>query len=425
MDDHLKQNEGVPKFIRILIILLAFSSPLGIIQTSGYSIFFLMCLITIICLVVFRGTIKIDNLFFLFILLLFVTTIYAHINPINSAWTNRATKGFISMVLIAFVYFLMNGDTHKTELISAFRKGIGWIINVNIFWAVLQVIMYKLKTVDINTIIFVDNLHVAEIGSKFYKGTTLVASGLHWHPANLAPLLVLGLLLNEKVWYKAIIIAVTLLTFSSTAILGVGVCLFLEILFNSHSSLTTHNYRTITKKNLIGFFIGFLFLIVVLIILIKTGFTSQLADVTESVTAKFNLTSTDASANAHMDYYRYLPTILNNTPILKTIFGYGYGCSGYAYSMLLGQYTYLDTWAVESDVVNNVLGMGILNSFLLYTWIAFIGIKGAKLNYKYLIFIIVVIIQGVTYNIQFDWVILLMCILSTSIKNNVDFFSER
>lgn len=426
MNDYSTKNKNLSIGIRILIVCLALSSPLGILQIDGYSIFFIMGIITIIFLFIFQSTIKIDKLFLLYVLLLLGTTFYAYTNPINSAWMHRASKGFISILIITLVYFLISGVSSHKDIIREFRKGIIWAININIFWAILQVLFYRMKGININQLIFVDTLHTTENIGKFVKGTTLVASGLHWHPANLAPLLVLGLLLNKKIWYKAIIILVTVLTFSSTAILGVIVCVGLQFIFNSHTYVKTFKNKRITIKNVLELFAGTVLLAVVVIVFIKFNFKEQIVDVITNLSAKLNVSgTTDASANAHMDYYRYLPKILRDTPILKVILGYGYGCSGYVYSMLLGQYTFLDTWAVESDIINNILGMGILNSLVIYTWIVRIGIKGFKIDYRYLIFVVVILIQGVTYNIQFDWIILLLCVMAASIKNNINFFSDR
>lgn len=421
------QMSVVPSHFRSrLITLLAFFAPLTIIQIKGYTIFFFLLIISSLLLLFSRNSaFLIDKVFFLILILLLFTTIMAYIDSIGPTWQKRALKGFLTLALIGFVYFLIGGSERTQDYVVHFRKGIMLAINLNLIWSILQVALYQLFHIDLNTLLFVDKLHMVETGSM-YRGDLLVATGLHWHPGNLAPLLVIGFLLNRRLWYRLIIIVVALFSYSSTCILGVAVCIGLEFVFTFINSTKnkTQNKRSSVAR-LVSFILEVTLALILVILVIKLNLFERFSVVLNNFMTKISLSGTDTSSGVHLRYYQLLPQILGNISLPKAIFGFGYGCSGYLYTLMVGQYANLESWSVESDFVNNVLGMGILNTIIFYLWYLSIAIRGIKIDYKYFILITAIFIQGFAYNVQFDWVILTICILILSIKQHWNFFDAK
>lgn len=406
-----------------LILLLGLVSPLAIISINGYSIFFYMLLICGVTLFIANnGVLKIDLLFSVFIFILFLTTVFSYLNSIGRPWERRSLKGFLTIMLIAIVYFLLNGNRNKIALLYEFRKGIKWSININVFWSLLQIFFAQTLGIDLNTLIFVDKLHLVTIGSA-YRGSFLVATGLHWHPANLAPLLLLGFLLDKRLWYRLLLLGVAILSYNSTNILGIILCIFFSIGFWLLQKRRQKGSLRLTANELVLTIFNICIIIILLVSVVKSGLIDRFGEVVGNFVSKISFDGSDSSSSVHLSYYQLLPSILEKMPISKLLLGYGYGCSGYWYSVITGQYSFFDTWAVESDVINNILGLGFLNSIALYLWIFFIGIKGKKINKKCFFFIFILFIQGFSYNVLFDWVIFLLCILKISISSNFDFFN--
>ena len=113
-----------------------------------------------------------------------------------------------------------------------------------------------------------------------------------------------------------------------------------------------------------------------------------------------------------MNYYILIPDIIMNNNFINALFGYGLECSGYIYSKMYGQYVG-SVWVIESDIVNTLLNVGIIG-FVIYYWIIyriFFVVKANKNKNKYRLFIVVILLSGITYNIQFNWTFLLILML--------------
>ena len=422
--DYLEQSMAHPQFKEQLVTILAFFSPLTIIQFGGYPIFFILLMVTCVALVISKENIfLIDRLFFIIVLILLFTTILSYTNSIGSDWEKRALKGWITIAMICFIYFLISGSKNTVSYLSCFRRGLVWAINFNLFWSILQILLFQIFNIELNTLIFVNTLHMIDIESM-YRGGTMVATGLHWHPGNLAPLLVLGFVMNRRLWYRFLIVIVALFSYNSTCILGVSLCIVLEVIFSILNNKNKRKRKNFSVGKMFSILLGLSLIIALLVIVNKFDFYDRFSVVISNFINKASFSGTDNSSAVHLRYYQLLPQILAHTPLIKLIFGFGYGCSGYLYTLTIGQYAELSTWAVESDFVNNVLGLGFINTVLFYLWYLSVGIKGIRINYKYFIVILTIFVQGFSYNVQFDWVILTVCMLALSVKQHRDFFSE-
>ena len=72
-----------------------------------------------------------------------------------------------------------------------------------------------------------------------------------------------------------------------------------------------------------------------------------------------------------------------------------------------------------------MLSTGIVGFVLYYSWIIRIIVKGFKINWKYSACIIIILIQGITYEIQMDWVLIFEMFMTIAIKNKIDIFKIK
>ena len=67
----------------------------------------------------------------------------------------------------------------------------------------------------------------------------------------------------------------------------------------------------------------------------------------------------------------------------------------------------IGNWAIESDIMDKLYSLGIVGFVLYYTFLSKILIRGYKIDKKYTIVTLAIIIQGFGYNVQWDYIFLI------------------
>lgn len=357
---------------------------------------------------------EIDVHYLLISFLVIISTLGAIYNNWGESWKRAALFNVLFYIIYAALCCFQGMFSKKS--INAFREGLKISICVQAMWGTIQYILWEGYRVDINTIFFTDILSMVNEASQFKFGE-LNISGLAWHPINMAPTLILGYCLFNKWYTKGILIISALFTNNSTVLIGVTVCLILDLYFNFYRK------RIVLKRSTVIAFLSIVFIIS--LIVYKT-------DIVEKIFSSFTYLSgritgnfdDGGSADAHMRYYTSIPQVIEMSSAYQILFGYGEGTSGYTMGILFGQYTHLKSWVVESDFVNILINKGIIGFALFYYWLIKIAIKGKRIDNKYFICIFSMIICGITYNVQFDWVLIVEIIMSLSIRLNMNFFEN-
>ena len=102
-----------------------------------------------------------------------------------------------------------------------------------------------------------------------------------------------------------------------------------------------------------------------------------------------------------------LPEGLRMAGPLQLLFGYGPECSGYVGTTLLGVYKG-QKWVLECDYMNLFYSYGLLGVLLRYIWYIHATIRASRQNSAIWVFALAFGIMGISYNIQFNWVILFL-----------------
>ena len=132
--------------------------------------------------------------------------------------------------------------------------------------------------------------------------------------------------------------------------------------------------------------------------------------------------SSDTSSAAHMSYYTLYPQIVRNNGWIASAFGTGYASSGFSITSINGQYAGLQHWVVESDFIDILVSRGVIGFISYYVFLLYIGFKGKKIDYRYIVAIAVIMIQGITYNVQFEYLFFIELLMFGSIKLKINFF---
>ena len=402
------------KVKNILIELVGLTASWTIIRFGDNSAFKII-LLSLIIVSVLGLHIKINKyncnpLFYLMYVCMILTLCLSVAFPIGTIWIKQE---YIQFFWISFyVLFYLLASAYSDSQILIFYKGfiIGSVIQL--LWEIIQYLIYTIAGIDINMTFF----------STFYSRSYMKeggfgASGLAWHPSNLAPLLVV-LFWTTNNWYlKAAVIVASILSNNSTVIICVFVCLFINII------LVKKEKVQIKKRSIIFAFIAVVMLVV---LLFKTNLLSITNDRVSFIYQRlFGGYYDGGSTDAHIRYYTSIPTVVMKFPLIKILFGFGEGCSGFVMTSLFGQYSNTGAWALECDVVNILWNKGIIGFVLFYGWLTSIIRRGWKINHKYSYILIAIIVGGIFYNIQYDWVIILEIILDIAIYKRIDLFSEN
>lgn len=413
----MKKKEMTMRY-QWLIYFMIVSSSMVVLQISRRTVF-------LILQILFCGLIAFQEKKIVFIkhkaincmfLGIFLSAVSACISDIPYSYKKAAVAMTIFLIpLYLTVSYICSLLRENKKLINIIRQAIKVMCIIQLAWIPLQYITYNFLNVDINQKIFVEILECVE-NATFIRDWKWHPSGLSWHSAILAPMFVIAFVLFENIYMRTLIIFDAIICGNSTAVIGVGICAVLLLYFY----LNKTKARIRIKKELL--FIFGIFGIIVVCVVYKMGIWEVLVERLVHLFIRLFSEQKDASTAAHFAYFTDYGIVFKNSSLLQILFGYGYGCSGFPYSMMYDRYTELANWAVECDVMDILVSRGIFGFIAHYYMLFFICYKGYKINYRYMAMIIPIIIQGIGYNVQWDYVLFIELILFLTIILKINFF---
>lgn len=396
-----------------LFFLLGLFSSLQLVEVFGKTIFTWLLLLTVAFY--FFTEKKIRFRFTVFTLYMVSITLTECINlfsPVGSAWKSRSINAYILLWLVFFTFQYIR--LQPIEVWKAFLGGLYQSCVIQVVWCYLQMLFYHIFHLDINKLIFTDFMHVQETTSYFRKGH-LVINGITSNAGMLAPVFIIGMMMTNNALLKAAIAALCLLSGNSSLIIGI----FVYFLLSGVKQWKKIQVNRIRKGHIL---IGTGLLAAVCVVLsfrsefaLLDRFQELFVYFIDRIISIFRQNITDGSTFAHVRYYTAIPYILSNTDLITNLFGYGLGCAGIPYSLLFHQYTTL-IWIPESDFVAYLFNGGIAGVLLYYIFLARIVMRGIRLDYKYFVGMVSLIMVGFFYGIQLNWVILFELILYELMK---------
>lgn len=300
--------------------------------------------------------------------------------------------GTVSTIVVDALYglfFFLFLPVGRRKLVRNYLNGVYAASIIQLFYCMLQIVFEHLTDTSLNEMVFNQ------------ASWNDVISGFCWHPSNLAPLFVYGCVMTTSPMVKLLFLGVSLLIGNRTAVLGVAVCMLLQLAVYLY---VNRNRLAVSKVT----FICIICAVVALFIAIR--YTSM-GDV---IKAKFaNLldkTRRDISSDAHVYYWISLPKLIPAVAdwnFLYPFFGVGSGNSGYVMTRSINMYPGI-RWVIECDYVNDFWSYGLFGFLARYLFYFSNVIKSIKVDLRYLVFFASFFLMGITYNVMYGWCLLLV-----------------
>ena len=407
-----------------LIFFWGVVGPMPLLEIAGLSFFSVF-----IVLVMFYGIIKSKKVFIgkernvliyaLLTLLAPISALRCLISDMPAVWKNEQIKNII-WYIIYFVVFAMYANRRNFHKLKAYFYGVFLSGLIQLVWGYFQLFIYNITGKSLNDIIFIDLLNVSRGFATQYKGNTIALSGMCWNAANMAPLMVFLYCFTSSPFIKIAIILLSLLSGSRTVLVGIVICVVVE-------GIQWFKKKRISSKKLIGLFVTTPILVmgIVFFLIFKQGLMSNMLEKMSTLLDSFSTQhmSQEGSAFVHIRYITSIGDIVQRSGIINSLFGYGLGCSGYPFALYYHQWGGISggAWSTECDYTYYIWGTGLIAFVIRYVWYMKNCIKSKNVNPGYFLFFISYFIQALTYNVSFNWNLLLILFLIVYITYHEDF----
>lgn len=392
----------------ILMYLLGLFSTWQILQFAGFSLSTWLTVLTAGYLVLTRGFSHFRRDWLLTAMLLSVVATFgiSMTAAIPAGYVKASISGTAQWIFIFIicVYMRRSNDDRCT---SSFFRGLDLSCKVQIIWCLLQIVCNYTLHQNLNALVF------SSLLSDPSTQLTSTVTGLHWHVANMTPILVYLYFRQRSLVWKVLCLIVVFFTQSTTAIIGILLCVFFSVLVFCKRILRSSDH-TIAYKTVSVILAGIFGAIVISPLLIPKAW-GVISYLLERLYQIAHPSPGHESSAVHFNYYRFLPDILSQLPAHQILAGSGIGTSGYRFTQFL--YQFPDAiWIVESDPVNLILSQGILGCLLHYLFIGFTAWRLVRRGHSNLACALaVLVVCGFAYNNQFLWVQLVEFMLYCSV----------
>ena len=386
-----------------LLFFLGLVSTWQILEFAGFSLSTLMTLLTLGYLILTRGMdFRKDPLLLLLIPACVITTGVSLFAQLPAGYTKAAITGFVQRLAVLLTCLYACRDDRKGG--DAFFEGFTLSCYVQLGWCIAQLLLYKVASVDLNQLLF------SNLGqTSHYRGGTLVCTGLHWHAANLIPILVFVYFHRPSLVTKGLSILVALGSKKATGIIAVILCLGMDAVLFVWRTLADRQCSI--PRRIAAWLVAALCLLLVASPVLLPKVRSVLDYLLLRLYQAKNPSLGNESSAVHLSYYTLLPLILTNIPLHEVIFGSGIGTSGWRFTQFNGQYPD-KIWTVESDFTNILLSLGIVGLLLhIALFVLLIRRLAKEKQTGWICTLLVLVICGIAYSNQFLWVLLVELML--------------
>lgn len=402
-----------------LLFWYGFVATMPIIQILGMTVFTWYTLGMVVFLLASKmNCLKIQNKVIVFIAITIstmVSSIMCLMGNLPNMWKASQLKDCIWQIcyLIIFIAYCNKGQFKKCIF---YIKGIYYSALFQMGWGILQLATYAVTQISINKLLFYDILHVQEAAYIQTRGNSIALTGLCWNAGNIAPLLVIAYTFSKSTWIKIFVVLFSLLSGSRTALLGVAVCIMIDIFF-----FLIQYKKRVSPKIIMG--IIFSLILCGVVLLFNREWASIILNKVSETLSSFSVgyLKTQSSSRIHSRYWKTIFQVMEWNPLINNLFGYGSNCSGYPFAILYNQYAD-HAWTVECDFIGYLWNYGFIGFILWYAWYLFEIIRGLKIDKKYFILFGGFLVEGIAYNITFNWCYVFLLMLFIQIMYKRDAF---
>lgn len=385
-------------FIGIFSTLGAFMINIGGFETAITNVF----IIIVLGLQLLKRRINIKN-YKIPLIILFFTMIISSISSmynLESVWVSESINSTLKVIMFLMPFTILFMDKELLFYRKEFFRGLLASCYIQVIWEILQVVLWNLKTISLNEIVF-GKILKQEISHTwtFISDGRFRPSGVSWEPANLGLSLVIGYVLCNSKYSKILFSIGIFLSTSRTAII---VWVLVNCIYILKYRPISFNRKKIRMKYLDLFIIlGGMILGLIFLLYFSENIINIIQPIIHGISTTFEKLDlsgmkSDASANMHGLYYLKYIDIIKNTSLFQLIFGYGTATAGFPYSEYLNIYTYLPYWNPESDFITILIGNGMLGA-VTYYWFMIKNLKYNENDSKAFLSIVTILIAGLFY----------------------------
>ena len=410
------------KFIILILKLMLLFSTFTLFKIGDISYFIVFQLIFCLVSIILYKSISMvhSKLLYLYFAEMFLSMLSGIIWNFSESYKKAAI--FMSLLLLLTLIssmYISRLIKNNPQYVNVITDMIRIALIIQCCWIIIQFLIHATTGIDINEFVFVKMLHTTDDAS-FVRAWVWYPAGLCHHPAVLAPLFVMGICLFKNPIGKALVTVASVLCGNSTAMLGVIAVIIYEVASNLNKK---NIIKKIKKKQLIIFTIG---IIGLFFLVFKTNITDGIVERTNHLIERIALgAESDSSTKAHIQYYLDYIDIARKSNLFQLLFGCGEGCSGMWASLMYDRYSSLGNWSIECDFINILVNRGIVGFMLYYMFLIQIALRGRKINAKYTIVMAVIIFQGLTYNVQWNYILMIEIFMYCAICYKIDIFDNR
>ena len=421
MNKELKRNinNANMQVVKLIIILGAFFfASMTILQIKGVTLSIVFQILFIIIALVNGDNLRIDGMEWIVYIgaSLLITTIFAYSNDHMKESYRGTAVYMLVLILPTIVFALLLNSIVDCKMVYAIRKSIIIMANIQSFCGIMQYIFFKVFNIDIIALLGREILGLENVNTALRDGTISV-SGLSFHAAVLAPLIAILFFMNASIINRMLAIILAVLSGNSTALIVLFACICISSIYG-----LIGKDRHISRKTCL---LVFCLVLLIISLAIKYDLFMLFRFRVDRLLNRVVGGNVDASTIAHKRYFTEIFNVIFRGSIMRFLFGYGEGCSGYPFSLWYYQYRSLWNWAVECDVINILLSRGVVGFIAYYGFLLSIVRKGFSIDKRYSFITLAIMAGGFTYNIQFEWVFLIMVLFYVCINNGINLFEKR
>ncbi len=400
------------------MLIFGFFAPAPIISFFSITayVWFLMIVLLSILLYSFKYKLiisrKFDKIYLLYVMAVVVSTVICA-RRMEKDWKIDLVTLSIQFLAVLIIYVFLDG-INDSKLPMAFVKGVYVSAVVQMIWGYLQIFFYFIH-IDLNSLIFEKILHMyTGEASQISETWGIKVSAFCWNAGNFAPLMIFGYVFSKNIYLKLMFICISIVSGSRTLMIGMIICICTKLIRKLFVREKLSYRKCIILSTIIILMISFC-LINSDMVIDKIEKSANLLNVIKNY-------STEGSTNTHARYLLEVGNITEKNDLLSNLFGYGPGCSGYAFVKWFDFYSNIGKWSIECDYINCLWNYGYIGAILYYIWLLKNMIKCKKIDSNYIILFITFLIMGFMYNITFNWVLLLYIMMFVLAKEKASIF---
>lgn len=400
--------------VKSISYILGIFSTIQILSLANVTVFnYLLLFFVIVFFVRLKLNVKLDC-FFLVSIVLSLTTIVLSVSSdlLTCSFIKNAFNSGIIYLVCLLVYLVFKSNLKSS---FSFYKGFKVSCYLTLFWCFLQIICFYLFSFNLNVVVFYDLL---KIPYSQFSEDSFHPTGFYLHRAILLPIF-LFLFFSSKNLFVIVSVSIIAVLSKSTTLI---ILLFLSFILLYLSQII--NLRRLYSPKFISYTLIFIFAFI--LILLSTNYVQDVVfyvfeRITDSTSNK-----ADNSSVVHFLYYYNFPVIFYDIGFIYELLGSGFGTSGFFYTLFNGQYRDMSYWIVESDYINIIINQGLIGAVVFYSFLIRLCIIAYQKSFKRtFFFLLITLLAGIFYNLQFNWFILVEFSLYFLMINNIDPFNLK